>query len=311
MPPVPLRNALDIAGLCAEDPCEATFALGSFWLGSRTSFESRLVKVFKECKPIENFEPHISALCRFYANLALQCLATRHLERATRQAERKARHSERITRHSERSEESSFPRIDWVVRVLGSGEQEADRQRPLSLLADMLCSMTGARNATDAFFKSQARPPMRVVDRLAGPEALKARLQYLAQDLFVRPCELPGSVLLLDDICNTGASTRVYAQALKQLTGADRVWAVNLAATRFARGKDGRGMLQLDLSGLAGTPSLCEVWVDAAGRFHLSRDCPAIERPVSTDVRFMAERTAAPCLDCAAQPPARRWWKFW
>lgn len=279
-PPVPLREALDIGELCCTDPCDVNLALGSFWLGSRTSFESRLVKAFKACVPTQDFEPHISQLCRFYATLVV--------------------------------ERTRGDKFDWVIRVLSSSESEPDPSRPQSLLADMLCSITGARNATDMFFKSAARPPMRVVDRLAGAEALKARLRYVAQDLFIRPGKLSGSVLLIDDICNTGASTRVYAAALKQFAGASRVDAVNLAATRFARGKDGRGMLQLDVSGLADHPSLGQVWTDGAGVEHIRQDCPSAQKPIACDVRFMVERSANPCPDCAPAPvAARKWWRIW
>ncbi len=279
-PPIPLRNALDIAELVAADPCDRTAVLGSFWPYSRSSFESRLAKAFKACCPVADFEPHISALARFYAGRVLEC--------------------------------ASEEKFDWVVRVLSSAETKPEAVRPQSLLADMVCAATGARNATDLFFKSQGRPPMRVVDRLAGAEALKARLQYVVQDLFLRPGGLPGSVLLLDDIANTGASTRVYAAAAKQLAGASRVVAVNLAATRFAAGKDGRGMLRLDVSSLPDDPALGEVWTDSAGVFHGSRDCPSIEKPANCEVRFMADREARPCPACIGRlPAARRWWQLW
>lgn len=276
-PPIPLRNAVDIAELCASDPCDETRVLGSFWPYSRMSFESRLAKAFKACNPVADFEPHISALCRFYARLVVHSLGT--------------------------------AKFDWVVRVLSSAEKEAEGSRPQGLLADMLCSMTGARSATDLFFKSETRPPMRVVDRLAGREALKARLQYVVQDLFVRPRHLGGNVLLIDDISNTGASTRVYAFALKELAGASRVCAVNLAATRYAGGKDGRGMLRLDTSGLTEWLSLGEVWVDEAQVFHARQDCPTATKRLTSEVRFIAEREAAPCPTCTpAEPPRRKWW---
>lgn len=278
-PPIPLRNALDIADLCLTDPCDKTPALGSFWPHSRMSFESRLVKAFKACSPVSEHEPHISALCRFYAKLVV--------------------------------EELGGEKFDWVVRVLGSREKQAESSRPQSMLADMLCSMVGARNGTDLFFKSEARPPMRSVDRLAGSEALKARLQYVVQDLFVRPKQLSGSVLLIDDIGNTSASTRVYGSALKEIAGASRVCAVNLAVTRFGGGKDGRGMLLLDTTGLAESPSLGPVWVDDGGTFHTREDCPSIRKPMTCEPRFVAERASAPCSTCAAGPtPRRKWWQF-
>lgn len=279
-PPIPLRNAFDIADLCRNDPCDSNIVLGSFWLGSRTSFESRLAKVFKSCTPSRDFEPHISHLCRFYAALIVE--RTRGRE------------------------------FDWVARVLSSNEAQPDPSRPQSLLVDVLCSTMGARNATDVFFKSGARPPMRGVERLSGGEALKARLSYLSQDLFIRPGTVSGNILLLDDICNTGASTRVYGAALKRLCAANDVTSVNLAATRFARGKDGRGMLQLDTAGLTRYPSLGQVWLDSAGVFHAREDCESAKKPLACEVRFMAERDGRACADClpvSEQKP--RWWKIW
>lgn len=278
-PPIPLRNAVDIAELCKCDPCDTMRVLGSYWPYSRVSFESRLVKAFKACAPVGDFEPHISALCRFYAGLVVESL---------------------------RGE-----KIDWVVRVLGSSEKEAEASRPQSLLSDMICAMTGARSATDLFFRSELRSPMRMVARLAGSDALKARLQYTVQDLFVRPRSLPGNVLLIDDICNTGASTRLYGFALKELAGASRVCAVNLAATRFARGKDGLGMLRLDMRAICDHPALTEVWVDGAGLYHTREDCPSTQKPVTIEVRFIADRAASPCPACAAPSEAKRkWWRI-
>lgn len=278
-PPIPLRNAVDIAELCRTDPCDENRALGSFWPYSRASFESRLVKAFKACSPMSDFEPHISALCRFYAGLVAGSLG-----------------------------EEQF---DWVVRVLGSRETQAEASRPQSALADMLCTMIGARNATDLFFKSEARPPMRVVNRLAGSDALKARLQYVVQDLFVRPRQIGGNVLLIDDISNTGASMRVYAFALKELAGASRVCAINLAATRFSGGKDGYGMLRLKMDGLSDCPSLSEVWVDEAKALHARQDCRSASEKLTSEVLFMAERASTPCPLCAGKPPAkRRWWQL-
>lgn len=284
-PPIPLRDAFDFAELCESDPCDISYTLGSFWIGSRRSFESRLVKAFKGCVPADDFEPHISHFCRFYASLIVDRAAVGATNRR---------------------------RFDWVLRVLSSAEAQPDPTRPQSLLVDVLCSLTGARNGTDVFFKSGARPPMRVVDRLGGPEMLKARLRYVSQDLFARPGQLSGSVLLIDDICNTGASIRIYAAAAKKLLGAGQVTAVNLAATRFARGKDGWGMLQLDVSGLAKYPSLGQMWIDKAAVYHLREDCPLAQSPVSCEVRFMAERSAKPCPNCCPKPAvARKWWKIW
>ncbi len=276
-PPLPLRNTIDLTHICETDPCDRTYALGSYWPNSRMSFESRLVKCFKACSPVVDHEPHISSLCRFYAKMVLEKIGSE--------------------------------RFDWVARVLGSKEREAEPSRPQSMLVDMICASMGARNASDVFFKSETRPPMRSVGRLAGPEALKARVQYVAQDLFIRPGKIEGSVLLIDDIGNTGASTRVYGWGLKQL-GASRVCAVNLAMTRFGGGKDGRGMLLLDTSGLGEFPSLMPAWIDEAAILHQRQDCESLAKAVSCEPRFVAERAAAPCAVCAAeQGPQRRWWQ--
>jgi len=278
--PLAVRSIVDVQSLVLEDPCDAAHILGSFWPYSRASFESHVVKGFKECIPARDFEPHISALAEFYAR--------RVLDRA-RDA-----------------------RFHWVVRVLSSAETQPDRQRPLALLVDALCRLTGARDATHLVFKSESRPPMRVVGRLSGPEAMKSRLRYVVQDLFIRPADLGGTALLIDDIANTGASMRVYAQALKSHAAIERVVAVNLAATRFAKGKDGRGMLALDTTDLDSHPSLRRVFVDASAVYHLLDTCPAIGAPFSCEMRFLAERKSSPCPQCASEPkPKRKWWQVW
>ncbi len=275
-PPIPLRTAIDVAALCQNDPCDEVVTLGSFWPNSLTSYESKLVKAFKFCTVTADFEPHITALCRFY------CAQVIRLAGAN---------------------------FDWVLRALGSQEMSAERSRPQSALADMICAKTGARNVENMFFRSSARPPMRAVSRLGGPDALKARVQYVVQDLFARPQKLSGRVLLLDDISNTGATTRVYAYMLKEYAQVKSVCAVNLAATRFANGKDGHGALKLDTSELTET-ALSEVWT-CEGVFHTLRDCPDAAGRLTCEVRFMAERQLAPCPTCAEHnAPTRRWWQF-
>ncbi|OFX14430.1 MAG: hypothetical protein A2Z18_07920 [Armatimonadetes bacterium RBG_16_58_9] len=276
--PISLRNVLDVGDLTHTCHCDAVHVLGSFWPNSRTSFESRLVKCFKECIPTHKFEPHISQLIRFYADLAL-----------TRVAHEK---------------------FDLVARVLSSGETAPEGSRPLGKLVDLLCARTGARDATHLFFKSESRPPMRVVKRLSGPEAIKGRVEYVLQDLFMAPVELGANVLLVDDVYNVGASVRVYAAALKKFAQAGRVTAVNLAATRFAAGKDGHGMRRLDMTALSDRPGLAEVWVDAQSLFHVCRDCASARSPATCEVRFAAERRARPCSACVKETVERRaWWR--
>lgn len=278
-PPVCLRRALDTQHLAAAVPWDRSVVLGSFWPNSSASFESSLIKTLKECYPAGDYQPHISGLCRFYAQIALRAV--------------------------------EGERFDWAARVLSSAERERDPARPMSLIVDRLCALTGARDVTDVFFKAETRPPMRSIDRLAGPDALAARLDYVIQDLFVRPRPLGGTVMLVDDICNVGASMRVYAHALRVFAGVERVVCVNLAATRFNRGRDGRGMLKLDTSALAGERAFGEVWTDAGGVLHLDRTCPAaVGRPVCGP-RFAAERRASACTVCARAERPRRLFSLW
>lgn len=278
--PVCLRRVLDPHELSQRDPCDLSVALGSFWPNSRTSFESHVIKGFKECCPASRFEPQISALCEFYAELVLRALDGR--------------------------------RIGAVARVLSAAEKQPEHDRPQSLLVRRLCCRAGAEDITGVFFKSESRPAMRLVPRLAGPGALKARIDYVLQDLFVRPCSVGGTILLIDDICNLGASMTVYASALKRFAGAQRVLCVNLAATRFAGGRDGRGMLKLELAGLRGRPGLEQAWLDSASVWHTVRECPFVNPPGSPEMRFLAERNAAPCPRCASPgKPERRWWRTW
>ncbi|MGC8864043.1 MAG: hypothetical protein ACP5R5_14900, partial [Armatimonadota bacterium] len=161
--PVPLRTLIDADSVCRSDPCDAGCVLGSFWPHSRTSFESRVVKGFKECVPASEYEPHISALSEFYAQRILDTVRDW--------------------------------RFDWVVRVLSSAETKPDHRRPLAVLVDTLCRLTGSRDATHLFFKSDSRPPMRAVGRLSGPEAMRARVSCVVQDLFIRPSNLGGTAL--------------------------------------------------------------------------------------------------------------------
>lgn len=276
--PVPISRAIDPDALCHNNPCDAVRVLGSFWPHSRNSFESHIVKGFKECVPVTAFEPGISALCEFYAELMIGTVG-------------------------------GF-KFDSVVRVLSSSEKEPEAHRPQSLLADAVCRRTGARNFTHLFFKSESRPPMRTVEHLSGSEALKNRIRYAAQDLFIKPFDLGGTVMLIDDIMNTGASARVYAHALKSFAGVERVVAVNLAATRFKRGKDGYGMLSLDLSRLCDHGALSPAWVDSAGVFHQGPDCRFIEGSTSPELQFIAERKSSPCPVCHASPTQpRKWWQ--
>lgn len=277
--PIALKRAIDAEKLCNENPCEYVRVLGSFWPNTRNSFESHIVKAFKESHPVQNFQPHILELCEFYAELICKPLTGEH--------------------------------IDWVVRVLSSSEKTPEKDRPQSLLVDLLCKRLHARDATHVFYKSESRPSMRSVGRLSGPNALKSRIQYAVQDLFIHPGNLQGNALLLDDIYNTGASMRVYGCALKEYAGITRIFGVNLAATRFGGGKDGHGMLKLDLSCLSETGGLSRVWADKDELFHNCESCSSIRGPISVELRFRAERTCTPCPACySVSKPKRKWWQW-
>ncbi|MCX6344103.1 MAG: phosphoribosyltransferase [Armatimonadetes bacterium] len=278
--PIPLAREIDPDALASENPCDALHILGSFWPNTRSSIESRVVKSFKECCPVSDHKPYISALCEFYSESIMQVL------------------------HNEKP--------NWVVRALSSSETEMDATRPQSLLIDKISHRIGAKDATNILFKSGARPPMRMVSHLSGPEALRTRIRYAAQDLFIRPSELGGAVLLIDDIMNTGASIRVYASALRRYAGVKRIICVNLAVTRFNRGKDGHGMLKLDMSPLEGKTGLEMVWLDPDGDFHRSKECEKCKKNAAVEMRFMAERKAKPCLICFEAPNVqKKWWQIW
>lgn len=266
-PPVSLHRAINADALSRSECRDEVYILGSFWPHSVKSFESRVVKGFKACCPVCDYEPHVSHLAQFYCRQILARLGNQ--------------------------------RFEWVVRVLGSSETNPEHSRPMALVVDQLCCALRSRDCTHLFFKTEPRPPMRTVDRLCGIEVQRSRIRYLTQDLFVRPVGLGGAVLLVDDIANTGASTKVYAYALKTFAGANRVVVVNLAATRFAGGKDGYGMLSLDTSRLDTHPYLRRVFVDGQGIFHLSEACFELSRVVSLEMRFLAERIARPCNMCA------------
>lgn len=275
--PVTLRRVIDPQRLRQHNPCDRLIILGSFWPNSRTSFESHIAKGFKECCPIDRFQPHITSLCRFYSSLICKAI-------------------------------DNEP-ISAITRVLSSAEREPEPNRPQGLLVNILCEELGAQDASPVFFKSESRPSMRNIKRLSGPDALSERIQYLVQDLFLRPQELGGTVLLIDDIYNTGASVRAYAWALKEYAGVERVISINLAATRFGGGRDGHGMLKLDISPLNDYESLDQVWLDADGSYHITTDCSIIAPPITAQMSFIAEGKGKPCPNCIPKP-TRKWWQM-
>lgn len=278
LPPIALRRAIDSQVLVSRCFYDSLIHLGSFWSNSPASFESRLIKGFKECNPTTDFEPHISKLCGFYAELAAHRL--------------------------------SKEKIDWVVRVLSSSETNPDRMRPQEMLSDRIASQIGAKFRSDVFFKTESRSSMRTVSRLNGPNALRPRIQYVLQDIFIHQTQLQGTVLLVDDIYTLGASMRVYSCALKTIAGTKRVIGLNLAATRFSSGKDGHGRLILDASGISRNPEFGLVWIDESNIYHTCKQCDAMTGRSFCELRFLAERKAAPCPSCA-KSSERKWWHIW
>ncbi len=280
--PVAVWKALDYPKLASTDPCDRTVHLGSFWAGRTQDYDSRLVKAFKECVPAEAFAPEIGEMASFYAGLVVEACG------------------------------------DWkpkfVARVLSSSESQPDQSKPQSLLVKEVCRRLGARDCEQAFFKSGGRPPMRVLQRLSGPDMLAERARIAAADLFIRPGSAQGKTLLLDDIYNTGASARVYASALKSHGGASSVMVVNLAAMRFSGGADGLGMLELDTDDIANKPGLRPAWIDSSGVFHLAKDCSAAPARLRCEIEFLARREFSPCPNCAKKSPRRtekrKWWQI-
>lgn len=276
-PPISVSRSIDAVRLSTADPCDALICLGSYWPYSKHSHESHIVKGFKECNPTPGYEPHITRLCDIYARLIVERFGSEH--------------------------------FDWVARVLSSTERQPEPTRPMALLESILCKRLGAQSLTHLFFKSEARPAMRLVGQLSGPDVLRRRIQYAAQDLFVAPAPTVGRALLIDDIYNTGASMRVYAQALREFAGIESVVGVNIAATRFKGGKDGHGMLQVDTSAFESHEELRLAWVDSKSVCHASESCGAISGKASGKLRFLAEKLAAPCTMCYPSPkPRRRLW---
>jgi len=276
--PVALRREIEIPALCAENPCDIVYILGSFWPNSKSSYESHLVKGFKECCPVADFRPHIMQLCEFYAGRALEKL--------------------------------EGWKFDWVARVLASTETSPDDTRSMALLAEVLCRRLAVRDLTHLFYKSESRPSMRRVERLSGPESLDRRVGYVLQDLFIKPARMGGTVLLVDDILNTGASMRVYAHALKHFAGVERVIGLNLAATRFHQGKDGLGRLNLDTTPIEPLPGFDTLSLDKNHVSHALATCPSLTKPLTPTLRFLAEKRASPCPACCEAPKQKRkWWK--
>lgn len=267
--------------LAHGDWCDGVRALGSYWQRTDDAdLQSQLVRYFKGPGPRPLGRPCMVAIVRAYGAM---------LADAARDC-----------------------RPQMLVRVIASGETRPDPQRPHSMLARVVSDALGIPDFSHLFFRTEPRKPMRMVDRLAGPQVLQQRINYVLQDLFVSPVRLGGIVLVLDDIYNLGATARVYAAALKRLCGAERVYSVNLAAARFAGGKDGWGYLTLDTDRFAAdarkhlgshdpADALDDVWVQrGAAEFHASSECSKLAGQGHRSFRFLACRDRVPCAACAA-----------
>ena len=282
--PRSLREALSPAELAAEKWFDGVRALSSYW--SRpddTDLQSQLVKYFKEPDPKPLERTCMTAIVRAYGVML--------------------------------AEAARDWRPDVLVRVLASAETRPDSSRPHSLLARIVSEATGAMDFTHIFFRTEPRKPMRMIDRLSGNEPLRQRIGYVLQDLFVTPAELGGTVLVVDDIYNLGATARAYAAALKRFCGAQRVYAVNIAAARFSGGKDGWGYLSLDVERFVeiarkhiGSDDPADAFDDAwvargAAEYHLRSDCPKLPGCGHRSLVFLARRDRVPCPSCAARDP--------
>ncbi len=141
--PIAVRKIFETNEPICKNPDLPVIVLGSFWPNSQSSFESHIVKSFKECYPISSFEPHISRLCEFYADKILE--ATNGIK------------------------------IDWIIRILSSSEKRPEPMRPQSLLINILCQKT-APAMSSSYSISQNSAPMRSVQRLGGQDVFRSRL---------------------------------------------------------------------------------------------------------------------------------------
>ncbi len=275
---IPLQTTVDEDELKTSDPCDKTIILGSYYPHATDDFQSRVVRVFKDCDPSHKVEPYGTELCQFYTPLILDAIM-------------------------------GF-RFDYIVRILSSSERMPDPLRQLELLVDTVSKHTSAVDCTKMFFRCGVRPPMHNIEKLAAKGALKERITYAKTDLCIRPMPLGGSVLLLDDVFYTGASNRVYAYALKKYCGVSRVVAVNLAAARSEDGKDGLGKLTLDTSTIEESVDLRPVWVDKKDVYHFDKCCAESTTDIFVDLRFFAERYARECDACesAHHEKPTKWW---
>jgi hypothetical protein len=282
--PQSLRAAFPAAELVQDHWLDDIQALGSYWVRpDDTDLQSQLVKYFKEpcARPMDR--SCMTAITRAYADMLVDA--------------------------------SRLWKPSSIVRVLASGETQLDAARPHSFLVNAMALSLGATDLSHLFFRTEPRKPMRTIDRLGGPEVFRQRIGYVLQDLFIRPASIGGTAIIVDDICNLGATATVYAAALKRFAGVERVYSVNMAAARFSAGKDGWGHLALNIDKLAELSrhhaagrdpdsAFDSVWLQRAkSDFHVNQSCPLIEDRAFRSLRFLAERERVPCPSCSAVDP--------
>ncbi len=143
---------------------------------------------------------------------------------------------------------------------------------------------------------------MSLIPRLSGPDTLRERIVYAAQDLVVREDLAGERVLLLDDIRCTGASEAVWGWALTEIAGAQGVTAVSLAQ---AEGMDPeQDVLDVETEGIRREARACAgalqgafdpVWLELAGRvLHRNTTC----RSISGDILLWWRAPGRGTRDC-------------
>ena len=264
--PVPLHREANFTEMAQTDCADMCIFLGSYWPYSTSSYESRLVKAFKESTPSVEFQPQLSCLVDFYAREIVNRIPDIHFNN--------------------------------IVRALSSSETIVDKTRPQSLLIKKVCDLTKAVDSSEVFYRSQPRVPMRMVSNLSGAIALNQRLKYAAQDLMCRPLQLGEKVIVIDDIANTGATMRLIAWTLKHYFGVKEVWCINLAITRYGGGKDGKGHLELDTASIITKPGFSPVRVDEKEFYHRSESCISTSGKGTIAPLFFAQKRYKRCPYC-------------
>lgn len=285
--PRSLRQSLSLDQLSDDGLVDDVMALGSYW--SRpddTDLQSRLVKYFKEAYPRPSEKPRLPAIVHAYSEMLCQ---------SAKDLKAKA-----------------------IVRVLASGETRHESTRPQSMLVNQISQALSLTDYTHLFYRTEPRKPMRMVHQLAGNDMLRQRLGYVLQDLFIFPQEIGGTVLVIDDIYNLGATARVYAGALKRFCEVKKVYSLNIAAARFHGGKDGWGYLSLDVDSFAkhaqsveSSDSFDLAWIGkGSAEYHLKHDCLQLQSGHKT-LLFLARENRVPCPSCAVVADPKRNIRNW